>query len=61
SSSRRSRTQQKNRRKDGLFRKAAKYSIICGAHAFVFLRIKSTGQIYIFNSELGWPPSKEEL
>jgi hypothetical protein len=55
-------TQKKNRRKNALFRKAAEYSLMCNAYVFVFLRIETTGQTYVFNSDPSrWPPSKEQL
>ncbi|KAL1979492.1 hypothetical protein VTN96DRAFT_5702 [Rasamsonia emersonii] len=59
----RSKTQQKNRRKDGLFRKAYQYCIECDADVYVVLRIRRNGQIYVFNSDSTgeWPPSKEQL
>lgn len=63
SESTQSKTQQKNRRKDGLFRKAYQYCIECDADVYVILRIRRNGQIYISNSNPTeeWPPSKQQL
>lgn len=46
----RAKAQQRQRRKRGLFKKAAEFCYECESDVFVAVRIRKTGQIYIFNS-----------
>lgn len=59
----RAEAQQRRRRRQSLFRMAAKYSIDFQSDIFVIMRIKRDGQIYSFNSAPTeqWPPSMSEL
>ncbi|KAL4891356.1 hypothetical protein BDV59DRAFT_182310 [Aspergillus ambiguus] len=50
SDSARAKTQQRHRRKKGLFKKAAEFSLECEADVLLAVRIHRTGQIYILNS-----------
>ncbi|KAA8652090.1 uncharacterized protein ATNIH1004_000994 [Aspergillus tanneri] len=50
SESARAKTQQRHRRKRGLFKKAAEFSLECESDVVVAVRIQKTGQIYIFDS-----------
>ncbi|KAL2835842.1 hypothetical protein BJX68DRAFT_251243 [Aspergillus pseudodeflectus] len=43
-------SQQKNRRKNTIFKRAAEYSLECKADILVAIRIRKTGEIYIFDS-----------
>lgn len=50
SDSTRAKTQQRHRRKKGLFKKAAEFSLECEADVFLAVRIHKTGQIYVLDS-----------
>ena len=56
-------TQQKNRLKRSIFKKAAHYSLECESDVFVMVRTRKNGQRYIFNSSVSerWLPSMPEL
>ena len=50
SDSARAKTQQRHRRKKGLFKKAAEFSLECESDVFLAVRINKTGQIYTLDS-----------
>ncbi|OOO12346.1 hypothetical protein OAory_01000950 [Aspergillus oryzae] len=50
SESSRAKSQQRQRRKRDLFKKAAKFSLECESDEVVAIRIRKTGQAYIFDS-----------
>lgn len=50
SDSARAKTQQRHRRKKGLFKKAAEFCLECESDVFLAIRIHKTGQIYILDS-----------
>lgn len=54
-------SQQHRRRGNTLFRKAFEFSKECDADVTLVLRLRKTGQIYIFNSNDQWSPSQEDL
>lgn len=43
-------SQQRYKRKKGIFKKAAEYSLECESDIFVAVRVRKSGQIYIFDS-----------
>ncbi|KAB8253608.1 hypothetical protein BDV32DRAFT_157910 [Aspergillus pseudonomiae] len=53
--------QQHKRRGDTLFRKAFEFCQECDADVSLIVRLKECGQIYIFNSDSRWSPSREDL
>lgn len=63
SDSQRAIRQQRDRRKESLFKKAYEYSLECDADVYVGIRIKKNGQIFAFNSGLTrqWPLSKAQM
>lgn len=63
SESAKAKTQQRSKLKKTLIRKAAQYSIECESDVFVMIRVKRSGQRYIFNSSPSenWLPSMPEL
>ncbi|GLA44615.1 hypothetical protein AnigIFM63309_004379 [Aspergillus niger] len=63
SESSKAKTQQRSKLKKTLIRKAAQYSIECDSDVFVMIRVKRSGQRYIFNSSPSenWLPSMPEL
>lgn len=46
-------SQQKNRRKNTIFKRAAEYSLECKADTLVAIQIRKTGEIYVFDSTGG--------
>jgi hypothetical protein len=50
SDSPRSKSQQKGRRKLGIFKKVYEYSLECNGDVLVMLRIRETGKLSIFSS-----------
>ncbi|PYI11728.1 hypothetical protein BO78DRAFT_303078 [Aspergillus sclerotiicarbonarius CBS 121057] len=56
-------TQQKNRLKKSIFRKAAQYSLEYKSNVFVIIRTRRNSQQFIFNSSISerWLPSILEL
>ncbi|KAL4993192.1 hypothetical protein BDV10DRAFT_179533 [Aspergillus recurvatus] len=54
-------SQQHRRRGSTLFRKAFEFSQECDADVTLVLRLRKTGQIYIFNSNDQWFPFQEDL
>ncbi|KAL5333668.1 hypothetical protein BJX70DRAFT_380264 [Aspergillus crustosus] len=48
----RAKSQQCQRRKSGLFKKAAEFSLECESDVVVAVRIRKTGQTHIFDSSL---------
>ncbi|CEL06337.1 hypothetical protein ASPCAL07443 [Aspergillus calidoustus] len=46
-------SQQKNRRKNTIFKRAAEYSLECKADTLVAIKIRKTGEIYVFDSTGG--------
>ncbi|RAK94826.1 uncharacterized protein BO80DRAFT_450760 [Aspergillus ibericus CBS 121593] len=46
----RAKSQQRQRRKKSLFKKAAEFSLECDSDVFVAVRIRKTGQIYYLDS-----------
>ncbi|EHA26116.1 hypothetical protein ASPNIDRAFT_170177 [Aspergillus niger ATCC 1015] len=61
SSSKRSTYQQRNRRRNSLFLKAFEYCNLCEADIALVIRLKHNGQVFKFNSNSQWHPSREEL
>ncbi|KAL4891324.1 hypothetical protein BDV59DRAFT_209012 [Aspergillus ambiguus] len=63
SESAKAKTQQRSKLKKTLLRKAAQYSLECESDVFVMIRIRKSGQRYIFNSSPSeqWLPSMPEL
>ncbi|RAH84381.1 hypothetical protein BO86DRAFT_387004 [Aspergillus japonicus CBS 114.51] len=57
----RSKRQQRLRRRLRLMFGAFEYCHECDADISLLIRLKDTGQIYIFNSDSQWQPSKEQL
>ncbi|KAA8648113.1 uncharacterized protein ATNIH1004_003996 [Aspergillus tanneri] len=55
------RRQQHYRRGGTLFRKAFEFCQECNADISMLVRLKDSGQIYVFNSNERWIPSQEEL
>ncbi|KAL4954943.1 hypothetical protein BDW69DRAFT_162000 [Aspergillus filifer] len=55
------RGQQHRRRGNTLFRKAFEFNQECDADVMLVLRLRKTGQTYIFNSNDQWFPSQEDL
>ncbi|CAP91152.1 Pc13g00830 [Penicillium rubens Wisconsin 54-1255] len=46
-------SQQKNRRKNTIYKRAAEYSLECKADTLVAIQIRKTGEIYVFDSTGG--------
>ncbi|RWQ95435.1 hypothetical protein C8Q69DRAFT_465964 [Paecilomyces variotii] len=46
----RAKSQQRQRRKSSLFKKAAEFSLGCESDVVIAIRIQKTGQVYIFYS-----------
>ncbi|KAJ0419234.1 hypothetical protein BJY00DRAFT_302341 [Aspergillus carlsbadensis] len=42
-------SQQKNRRKNTIFKRAAEYSLECKADTLVAIKVRKTGEIYVFD------------
>ncbi|OJZ88797.1 hypothetical protein ASPFODRAFT_44524 [Aspergillus luchuensis CBS 106.47] len=63
SESAKAKTQQRSKLKKTLLSKAAQYSIECESDVFVMIRVKRTGQRYIFDSSPSekWLPCMAEL
>ncbi|GKZ33298.1 hypothetical protein AbraIFM66950_003141 [Aspergillus brasiliensis] len=61
SGSKRSSYQQRTRRKNSLFLKAFEYCNLCEADIALVIRLKHNGQVFKFNSNSQWHPSREEL
>ncbi|RAL04896.1 uncharacterized protein BO80DRAFT_316201, partial [Aspergillus ibericus CBS 121593] len=63
SESTQAKTQQKNRLKKSIFRKAAQYSLECESDVFIMIRTRRNGQRFVFNSSVleRWLPSMPEL
>jgi hypothetical protein len=63
SESNRAKTQQRARRRRGLFKKAAEYTIECESDVFMVIRTRKNGQIYTFDSSTTeeWLPSLSKL
>ncbi|OJI87462.1 hypothetical protein ASPTUDRAFT_62113 [Aspergillus tubingensis CBS 134.48] len=61
SSSKRSTYQQRTRRKNSLFLKAFEYCNFCDADITLVIRLKHNSQVFKFNSNSQWHPSREEL
>jgi hypothetical protein len=58
----RARAQKARRRKKGLFKKAAEYSIKCKSDVFVAVRNRQSGQLYIFeSSNMKWLPAETDM
>ncbi|PYH75331.1 hypothetical protein BO82DRAFT_349491 [Aspergillus uvarum CBS 121591] len=57
----RSKRQQRLRRRLRLMYGAFEYCYECDADISLLIRLKDTGQIYIFNSDSQWQPPKEQL
>ncbi|RDK41086.1 hypothetical protein M752DRAFT_217585 [Aspergillus phoenicis ATCC 13157] len=60
-SSKRSTYQQRTRRKNNLFLKAFEYCNLWEADIALVIRLKHNGQVFEFNSNSQWHPSREEL
>ena len=56
-----SKRQQQNRRKKGLFKKAFEFATKCDADVYLVVRLKKTGQVYSLASDKSWCPSSEIL
>jgi hypothetical protein len=58
-----SKSQQRNRRRGTLFKKAYEYSRDCDADVYILLRIRKNSQVFVFDScsDSIFPPSKQEL
>jgi hypothetical protein len=54
-------SQQHRRRGDTLFRKAFEFSQECEADVMLVFRLRKNGQVYIFNSNDRWFPSRDDL
>ncbi|KAL2801617.1 hypothetical protein BJX63DRAFT_416940 [Aspergillus granulosus] len=54
-------SQQHRRRGDTLFRKAFEFSQGCDADVMLVFRLRKNGQIYIFNSNDQWFPTRDDL
>ncbi|OQE10062.1 hypothetical protein PENFLA_c096G08622 [Penicillium flavigenum] len=52
SESARAKTQQRNRRQRSLFKKAKEFVLECESDVFLAVRVRKTGQIYIFDSSI---------
>jgi hypothetical protein len=50
SESARAKTQQQNRRKKSLFKKAKEFVLECDSDVFLVVRVRKNGQIYILDS-----------
>ncbi|OJJ62710.1 hypothetical protein ASPSYDRAFT_660741 [Aspergillus sydowii CBS 593.65] len=46
-------SQQKHRRKNTIYKRAAEYSLECKADTLVAIQIRKTGEIYVFDSTGG--------
>ena len=59
----RAKRQQQTRRKDNLFKKAREYSLECGAHVYLAIKIKKNGRIFTFNSDSTgeWPLPEAQM
>lgn len=58
----RARAQKVRRRRKGLFKKAAEYSINCESDVFVAVRNRQSGQLYIFeSSKKKWLPAGMDM
>ena len=59
----RAKRQQQTRRKDNLFKKALEYSLECGAHVYLAIKIKKNGRIFTFNSDSTgeWPLPEAQM
>lgn len=57
----RTKCKQRSRRRDSLFRKAFEDCCECDADIFLMIRLKHNGQIFMFNSDSGWPPMQEDM
>ncbi|CDM29085.1 Transcription factor, MADS-box [Penicillium roqueforti FM164] len=57
----RARAQKLRRRRKGLFKKAAEYSIYCESDVVVAVRNRQSGQLYIFeSSKKKWLPAEKD-
>ncbi|KAL5041662.1 hypothetical protein BDW71DRAFT_201186 [Aspergillus fruticulosus] len=54
-------SQQRRRRADTLFRKAFEFSQECDADVMLVFRLRKNGQIYLYNSDEQWFPSRDDL
>lgn len=57
----RTKCKQRSRRRDSLFWKAFEDCCECDADIFLIIRLKHNGQIFLFNSDSGWPPMQEDM
>ena len=58
----RARAQKVRRRRKGLFKKAAEYSINCESDVVVAVRNRQSGQLYIFeSSKKKWLPAEMDM
>ena len=59
----RAKRQQRDRRKENLFKKAYEYSLECDADVYVSIRIKKQGRVFTFNSDSTrqWPLSEAQM
>lgn len=59
----RAKRQQRDRRRDTLFKKCCEYSLECCADVYISIRIRKDGRIFTFNSdsEGKWPISEAQM
>ncbi|OKL57975.1 hypothetical protein UA08_06779 [Talaromyces atroroseus] len=59
----RSKAQQKLRRRKGLFKKAKEFITKCDSDVYLIVRNRKTGQIHYLNSDSSgeWPPAHQSL
>ena len=59
----RAKRQQRDRRRDTLFKKCCEYSLECHADVYISIRIRKDGRIFTFNSDSGgeWPISEAQM
>ena len=61
SESARARAQQRTRRKRSLFKKAKEFVLECESDVFVAVRVRASGQMYIFDSSTEWSKCLAQL
>lgn len=61
SESARTKAQQRSRRKRSLFKKAKEFVLECESDVFVAVRLRESGQMYIFDSSTEWSKCLAQL
>jgi hypothetical protein len=57
----RAKSQQRTRRRDCPFRRAFEYCSECDADISLMIRLKHSGQTFVFNSDSRWPVAQGDI